>query len=152
MYMLLNPDTNQPIAWSDTPKEGFIEVPDILRAVNRAYPHYVWDGQGLVKPAPVLPEPPTEAEIVKQLQTAVQEHMDDVARLNFYDNIKSAALRAAYPGPWQAEGIIYAIWMDNCWDKCYEVEAQVKQGIQPIPTPTELIAMLPPLPELPERV
>lgn len=142
MFMKLD-ENNKPTDWSKEPKEGFIEVPDIMKNIHTAFPRYVWDGENLVKPSSIPLPPPTDEEIIAGLQSAVQEHLDVVARRNYYDDIKSAALRAAYPGSWQEEGIAYATWMDRCWSKCYEVMAEVKGGIKPIPTNEELIAALP---------
>ena len=98
----------------------------------------------LAAPAPPL----TDEEITARLALAVQQHLDDTARQRNYDNIKSAALRASYVGPWRAEGIAFAQWMDACWETAYQVQADVANGLRTTPTASELIAELPTL-ELP---
>lgn len=102
-------------------------------------------------PLPLPPDPvtePTPAEIVGRLVLAVQQHLDQAAKSRNYDDIKSAALRASYAGPWQAEGVAYAQWMDACWAYAYQVQADVQAGQRTIPTAAELLAELPTL-ELP---
>lgn len=76
-------------------------------------------------------------------ETAVQSHLNAAAKARGYDDIKSAALRAGYPGPFHAEGVVYATWMDACWAHCYQVLAAVQSGSRSIPTVAELIAELP---------
>lgn len=92
------------------------------------------------------PRQPTAEEVRAQLVQAVQDHLDATARADDWDSIYTAALRAAFPGPWQAKGIAYAQWMDACWQKCHEVEAAVAVGQRAVPTPEDLIAELPAAP------
>lgn len=113
-----------------------------LRASTAEAPHIPLPMEAAAEPT-LTPE-----EIVARLAAAVQIHLDATARQRNYDNIRSAALRAAYPGPWQAEGIAYAQWMDACWAHAYQVQADVAAGLRTIPTASELIAELPTL-ELP---
>lgn len=94
-------------------------------------------------PEPV--DPPTQAQIIAALEAAVQAHLDGTAKAKGYDDIKSAALRAAYPGPFHGEGEAFATWMDACWAACYAVESDVAAGKRPIPTADALIAELPAL-------
>lgn len=82
---------------------------------------------------------------VSNLKARVQNHLDAAAQAKDFDNISSAALRAAYPGPFNADGVKYATWMDACWAHCYEVLAAVQAGTRAIPTGDELIAELPAL-------
>ncbi len=53
----------------------------------------------------------------------VRERLDTEAKRRGYDTIQSAALRAAYPGPYQAEGLALASWMDGCWAAAYALLA-----------------------------
>ena len=93
----------------------------------------------------IPPAQPTAEEIRAQLVQVVQDHLDATARADDWDNIYTAALRAAFLGPWQAKGIAYAQWMDACWQRCHEIEAAVSAGSRAVPTETQLIAELPPL-------
>lgn len=85
----------------------------------------------------------TPEQIIAELETAVQEHLNASAKARGYDDIKSAAIRAGYPGPFHDEGIAYATWMDSCWAHCYQVMAAVQSGTRAIPTAEELVAELP---------
>lgn len=87
--------------------------------------------------------PPTPEQIMVELESAVQSHLNNAARSRGYDDIKSAALRAGYPGPFHDEGVVYATWMDGCWAHCYQVLAAVQSGNRSIPTASELLAELP---------
>ncbi|MDD2879690.1 MAG: hypothetical protein PHQ58_04570 [Rhodoferax sp.] len=84
-----------------------------------------------------------EAEELKQRYLGhVQVHLDTKAREHGYDDIKSAALRAAYPGPYQQEGITLATWMDECWFLTFELLAEAQGGAAEL-TQEQLIAQLP---------
>ncbi len=72
------------------------------------------------------------AKRVLKLTNLIQSFMDKAAQQNGYDDIRSAALRAAYPGPFHDEGVSYAVWMDACWFKCYELISEVKSGVRDI--------------------
>lgn len=94
--------------------------------------------------ATAISNPPlTPKQIIAELESAVQTHLNAQAKTHGYDDIKSAALRAGYPGPFHSEGVAYATWMDACWAHCYQVLAAVQSGSRSIPTVAELIAELP---------
>ncbi|MDN8617882.1 hypothetical protein [Variovorax ginsengisoli] len=94
------------------------------------------------------PPPPSLVERVASLLQAVDLHLDAAAIAKGYDGIKSAALRAGYPGPFHDDGVAFATWMDLVYATCYQLLAQFNAGEIAEPTPAELIAMLPTL-ELP---
>lgn len=93
---------------------------------------------------PPLP-PPTLEERMKILLQTVDQHLDAPAIAKGYDGIKSAALRAGYPGPFHDEGTAFATWMDATYSACYQLLAQFNAGQIPEPTPDDLISMLPAL-------
>ena len=67
------------------------------------------------------------------------------AKARRYDSIQSAALRSAYDGPFHAEGVAYATWMDACNALGYQVMAEIASGsIAPLSI-DEYIALLPEL-------
>ena len=70
-------------------------------------------------------------------------YIDSVAQAKGYDSRITAALRAGYSNPWQAEGAAFGAWMDGCYTHCYQVETDVRAGLRPIPTLAEIIAELP---------
>ena len=73
----------------------------------------------------------------------MQAHLDATAQADDWDSIYTAALRASFAGPYQANGIAYATWMDACWLRCHEVEAEVLAGKRAVPSADELIGLLP---------
>lgn len=83
------------------------------------------------------------AEIYKRLESAVDGHVDSVARAKGYDNRLTATMRAGYENPWQAEGIAFGQWMDSCYQYCQQVQADILAELRPIPTSQELISELP---------
>lgn len=91
------------------------------------------------------PEPPekTLEEIASEMEVAVDAHIDSVARAKGYDSRITAALRAGYVNPWQAEGIVFGQWMDSCYAYCQQVQADAIAGTRTIPTIQELISELP---------
>jgi hypothetical protein len=84
------------------------------------------------------------------VQGAVQDFMNAMAAERHYDSIQSAALRAAFPGPYHDEGMAYGTWMDTCWQQCYVLMAAVSAGTATVPAVDSIIAALPPL-VLPDR-
>lgn len=76
---------------------------------------------------------------------AIQIHLDAKAQERSYDDIKSAALRAGYPGPFYDEGVKYALWMDLCWVKAYQILDKVTQGKLNQPSVQELLSQMPEL-------
>ena len=84
-------------------------------------------------------------ELTDAYSRAIQDHLDAQAQTRRYDNVKSAALRAGYPGPFHDEGVAAATWMDTCFALGYTILAEVQAGTRPMPTEAELIALLPPM-------
>lgn len=97
-----------------------------------------------------VPEPaevvvPSEEEVLAGYIAALDAHMDAQAQTRRYDNRVTCSLRAGYPGPFQAEGLAFATWMDSCNALGYQVLAEVQAGQRPTPTIEEFIQMLPAL-------
>lgn len=91
---------------------------------------------------PSEPEPLTVADF----EAALTAHLDATARARRYDSRITCALRAGYPGPFQAEGQAFAAWMDACNAQAYGLLAEVEAGTRPLPTATQaLIDVLPPM-------
>jgi hypothetical protein len=76
---------------------------------------------------------------------ALESHYDATAQSRRYDSRLTCALRAGYPGPFQAEGLAFAIWMDECNAYAYGQMALVQGGGRAQPTPEGLVAELPPI-------
>lgn len=73
------------------------------------------------------------AVMLKRFTEALNKHLDDVAKQRRYDNRITCSLRAGYPGVFQAEGIAFAMWMDACNAAAYQIWADVRNGVRPIP-------------------
>lgn len=111
----------------------------------------VCDGR-LVVSGPEQPTPPneplpeTEAQLIDRLTGVVQAYMDSVAQERNYDSVLSLCTYATSTVPrFRAEGQAGVVWRDACWQLGYDLIARVRAGEAPIPTETELLAMLPPM-------
>lgn len=76
---------------------------------------------------------------------AMDDFFDSEARKRRYDNRITASLRAGYPGPFQAQGLAFATWMDGCNALGYQIMDEVLSGQRALPTVEEFMAMLPPM-------
>lgn len=97
---------------------------------------YVWTGSAFV-------EHPDDT--AKRYDAALTAHFDAKAQERRYDNRLTCALRAGFPGPFQAEGLAFAQWMDNCNAYAYTVMGQVLGGLRPMPTVEAFIEEMPDL-------
>lgn len=89
----------------------------------------------------------TDAEKLVSINVAVQNMLNTEARRKGYDNIHTAAIRAALPNsPFHAEGVAFGEWMDQCFAKCYELLAQWQSGAIAEMTIDEVLAVMPPCP------
>ena len=92
----------------------------------------------------VPPAPPSLEEQIAVFDAALVAHLDATARQRRYDNRVTCALRAGYPGPFQADGIAFAAWMDQCNALAYNLLAEVTPGTRPMPeSPQALIDLMP---------
>jgi len=82
-------------------------------------------------------------KIILDLTKALEDFYDSKAKEKKYDNRLTCTLRAGYAGPFQSEGISFAIWMDNCNAYAYQVMQDVLAEEREIPTSEELIVELP---------
>ena len=92
----------------------------------------------------VPPAPPSIEEQIAVFDAALVAHLDATARERRYDNRVTCGLRAGYPGPFQAEGMAFAGWMDQCNALAYQLLAEVVAGTRPLPSsPQALIDLMP---------
>lgn len=75
----------------------------------------------------------------------LEQFYDDKAKERRYANRYTCALRAGYAGPFHAEGVAFASWMDTCNAHAYQIMAEVLAGQRQMPSIEELIADLPTL-------
>lgn len=88
------------------------------------------------------------ARHLAKYQAAHDAHLNAAARARRYDSIHTAALRAGYPGPFHAEGVAFATWMDACNATGYTVLAEIEAGVRAPMSVEDYLALLPVL-ELP---
>jgi hypothetical protein len=118
---------------------GHIEfVTGANQKITDIAPYQGWLDRWEVANTPLPVVPPSPEQTRASLVTALDDHIDSVARAKGYDSRITAALRAGYLSPWQAEGTAFGQWMDACYYKAYGIEAS---GV--IPTKEELIAAMP---------
>lgn len=95
---------------------------------------------------PITPQKTPEEEAAEVLSLRVQTlnaHLDSVAGERRYDSRFTCSLRAGFPGPFQAEGLAFAAFMDACNMVGYSMMKRAKAGEIPVPTDAELIAAMP---------
>ena len=85
------------------------------------------------------------AETLAKYDSELMNFFDRKAKEKNYDNRITCSLRAGYPGPFQAEGLAFAQWMDQCNAYCYEVIQDIQEGTRVIPTFEELSSEFPEL-------
>lgn len=85
------------------------------------------------------------AEILAKYDSELMNFFDKKAKEKNYDNRITCSLRAGYPGPFQAEGLAFALWMDQCNAYCYEIIQEIQAGTRTIPTFEELSSEFPEL-------
>lgn len=92
------------------------------------------------------PDGPTLPERIAEREQALTAHINACAAARRWDSIDTAASRAGYAGPYQAEGIAWGQWRDACWQTALALMADVLAGKAQEPTAAELIAAMPPPP------
>lgn len=98
----------------------------------------LWDGQQFTKPTVTL--------TVEDFEAALDAHLDAKAKERRYNDRFTCALRAGYTGPFQAEGVAFAQWMDNCNAYAYQLLTDVGAGNRQPPASIE--AFIEELPDL----
>lgn len=85
-----------------------------------------------------------QTALVKQLESAVDQHIDSICKTKGYDNANSISKYMARPSSaWYAECIALGDWIDACWLHCHSVLNDVSSGNRNVPTVEELVAELP---------
>ena len=95
------------------------------------------DGTIALKVPPIV-LPPCEDYIA-----ALDDLYNKTAQEKRFDSRFTCALRAGYPSAYQAQGLAFATWMDDCNVFGYGLMQQVENGEAPQPTIAEFLAMLP---------
>lgn len=83
--------------------------------------------------------------LLGEYETALDNMLDNTAKAHRYNDRFTFALRAGYAGPYQAEGIAFAQWMDACNTQAYTLMNEVAAGTtQPPATIEDFLAIFPP--------
>lgn len=88
---------------------------------------------------------PTIDELQAQYIAALDAHIDAKARERGYDNRVTCSMRAGYAGPYQAECLAFALWMDACYQQGTQALADVVAGKRKQPTIEAFLGTLPPM-------
>lgn len=126
-------------------KLGITEIPDPIPPVDFSDDFYYRTEQDSA-PYVVFTRKSDEqinAVLAKRYEQRLDNHLDSVAQANRYNDRFTFALRAGYTGPYQAEGIAFAQWMDTCNAQAYTLLQDVLAGTVPAPTLDEFVAGLP---------
>lgn len=101
----------------------------------------IYDGASFSKP---LPPPPT----VKEMEDAVQAHLDATASKAGYDNIYTACTYAEEGAvtKFQMEGQQLRTWRSLVWEYCHIVLKDVQDKKREVPSISQLIDELPSAP------
>jgi hypothetical protein len=81
--------------------------------------------------------------IIAQYESALDAHLDAVAKADRWRDRFTFALRAGFPNPWQAKAEAFGTWMDECNAQAYKLLNAVKAGTSALPSVDEFIASLP---------
>lgn len=149
-----------PNGWDTEPWGEAIKVSDDIRALHEAHPNYVWDGSSLIDPSarPPLSQAEQEAADQAALQQfradcalALDQLKNDHARGKDYGTpslspLASVRSKAGYPGPYQAECLVFVAWEDACQLVSYQIINDVLAGVRSPPATVEdFLAELPEL-------
>lgn len=96
----------------------------------------IWDGQHFT------PDPAEPTLTLADYDAALTAHLDAEAQTRRYADRVSCSVRAGYVGPFQAEGIAFAQWMDRQNQIAYQMLEDFMTGLIPQPTVEEFIASL----------
>jgi len=127
---------------TDRPASDFSDIQHELYEA----PADVQDGWVLREDGSIGPEIPSAEQIAADYTARLEALYDAKAQERRYDTRFTCALRAGYVGPFQADGVAFAQWMDASNAHGYTVMAAVQAGDRPLPTWEELAAELPAAP------
>lgn len=128
---------------TETPKPSA----DYTQVVQESQPVLVggnWTQVWIVRDATEEEEEAAFNEIASEYEDAVQRHLDATARTRGYDNILSACSYAAGTHPkFSVEGRDCIAWRSAVWEHSFQIMADVRAKLRPIPTIEQVIAELP---------
>lgn len=103
----------------------------------------IWDGETVRMPTEQELEE-TPEQIVARLESAIDQHLDFVARSYRYETIRTMVTYATSEHPtFGAEGRAAVKFRDACYQHGIDVISDVQAGTREVPTEAELIAEMP---------
>ena len=118
----------------------FVAPPSVTAPKVAQWNGSVWD---VLHEMPVVAATDNMERKISEIEAAIDAHLDSVAQSYRFADRTRLALRAAYPNPWQALGIAFGTWMDNCNALAAQGLQDVIDGNIPLQTPDQVIAQLP---------
>lgn len=82
-------------------------------------------------------------QVLSSYELALDNYLDSVAQRYRFQDRRSLALRAGYPGPYQTIALAFAVWMDNCNVLAYQALQEAVTGTRVIPSIDEFLNALP---------
>lgn len=116
------------------PPEGLVVEEAFTRKELDIAPYEVFE---------LRPQAELDSLLIDKYEAALDAHLDETALQHRYDNRFTFALRAGYEGPYKAEGVAFAQWMEACNTSFYTLLQEVTAGTRSRPTMAEFIASLP---------
>lgn len=87
---------------------------------------------------------PTQEEIIKSYELAVQRYLDETVQSKGYDNTYTClSYLNSTDEKWKTESTIFNSWRDSVWQKCHEILNAFIAGELAQPTIEEVIEALP---------
>lgn len=137
-------------AISRDPIRGGIEITDEQYAVGLdallAGHSITIDGGFSVGPAveqAPSDDPESNQPALQDYDNALMGLFDSVAQSMGYRGWETCALRAHRPGPFEAEGTAFYVWMESCNVKGYQILADVTGGHRTQPTIEQFLSEMP---------
>ena len=97
----------------------------------------------------VVPKPREVTDLIWQQRKSdvIQRHLDSTAQAYGYTNIFTATTYATSASPrFGPEGVAFRDWRDQVWLYGYQLIADVKADLRPMPSDADLLTELPPFP------
>jgi hypothetical protein len=126
-----------------TPRPAFDPLTQKLVELAPLQVEGVWTQRWQVVAATAEDLQANAAALQAEYDAELEKHFDTTAQARRYRDRITCSLRAGYPGPFQAEGLAFAQWMDECNAFGYQLLGAVLAGNEPLPTKEAFIAALP---------
>lgn len=104
----------------------------------------------ITEPDPVpepIPEPePSIPERIEAVRAALQSEIDSKAHHFGFSSGNALMLYVGFPNQFRLLALQFATWEASVWVEAETYKAKVMQGLAPMLSPSEAVAMMPPYP------